>query len=315
MQAIEHPPETTATETIRVVGLRKRYGEREAVGGISFSVREGELFGFLGPNGAGKTTTINMLCTLLRPDAGGATVDGHDIVREAEAVRRAIGLVFQQQAVDDYLTVEQNMHLMAYAYGLGGRAREERIRDLLTLVGLWERRHDMVHTLSGGLKRRLEIVRGMVHGPRVLFLDEPTLGVDPQSRRLIWERILELRRRERVTVFLTTHYMDEAERCDRVAIVDRGAIATLDTPAALEDALDGDVVSLQAEDTVAAVGAIGERYGLAASVHDGRVRFTVPRGEAFLPEFVRGFPVPLTAIGVRRPTLDDVFLDRTGHTL
>jgi ABC-2 type transport system ATP-binding protein len=203
---------------IDVHNLVRRFGELEAVKGVSFEVAEGDVFGFLGPNGAGKTTTISVLCTLLRPTSGRAAVNGFDVVRHRNDVRRSIGLVFQQPTLDETLSAEQNLRFHGYAYGVPGGVREERIREVLALVELWDRRGERVRTFSGGMKRRLEIARGLLHHPRVLFLDEPTLGLDPQTRRRVWEYLSDLRARENLTIFLTTHYMDEAENCDRIAV-------------------------------------------------------------------------------------------------
>jgi len=302
-------------DIVIVEDLVKRYGRLEAVKGVSFTVSEGEIFGFLGPNGAGKTTTINVLCTLLRPTAGTATVNGYDVLKQRSEVRRSIGLVFQDTTLDEYLTAEQNLYFHAYAYGIPRDTREQRMRELLTMVELWDRRANKVRTYSGGMKRRLEIARGLLHHPRVLFLDEPTLGLDPQTRRRIWEYILDLRRRENLTIFLTTHYMDEAENCDRIAIIDHGQIVASDTPDNLKDAVGGDLISLKAEDNKAAASELRARYGLSPDVQDGTVSFSVPRGEEFLPDFVRTFPVRLLSIGMHRPTLDDVFLKLTGQAI
>jgi ABC-2 type transport system ATP-binding protein len=300
---------------IEVNGLGRRFGEIEAVKGVAFRVDEGEIFGFLGPNGAGKTTTIHMLCTLLRPTGGSASVNGFDVERHTSEVRRSIGLVFQQTTLDDALTAEQNLRFHAYAYGVPAAGREERIGQLLELVELGERRRSRVKTFSGGMKRRLEIARGLLHRPRVLFLDEPTLGLDPQTRRRIWEYLLELRRRERLTIFLTTHYMDEAEHSDRIAIIDDGEIRALDTPAALKSMVGGDLITIRAADPQRAAAEVSERFALEPTILDGTVSFHVPSGEAFLPQFVRTFGEPLEAIGLRRPTLDDVFLHLTGHEI
>src|SRR5271166_4419719 len=220
---------------ISVDGLTKRYGEVEAVRGIDFEVGAGEVFGFLGPNGAGKSTTINMLCTLVRPSAGSATVAGHDVVRERDEVRRNIGLVFQDTTLDGYLTAEENLRLHAELYGVPRELVAGRMREVMEMVGLWERRGSLVNTFSGGMKRRLEIARGLLHSPRVLFLDEPTVGLDPQTRRSIWSYIAELKQQEEITIFMTTHYMDEAEWCDRIAIMDHGEIVALDAPQTLKD--------------------------------------------------------------------------------
>ena len=300
---------------IEVHELGRRFGELEAVKGVSFSVTEHEVFGFLGPNGAGKTTTINMLCTLLRPSAGRATVNGFDVAGQRSDVRRSIGLVFQQTTLDDALTAEQNLRFHAYAYGVPADVRERRLRELLALVELWDRRGDRVRTFSGGMKRRLEIARGLLHHPRVLFLDEPTLGLDPQTRRRIWEYLGDLRAREGLTIFMTTHYMDEAEQCDRIAVIDHGEIVALDTPAGLKGAVGGDVVTVNSPDLGGAAAELRGRFGLEPVIADGTLSFQVQGGEAFLPDFVRSFGRPIDAIGLRRPTLDDAFLHLTGREI
>ena len=300
---------------IEVDGLVRRFGALEAVRGVSFTVEEGEAFGFLGPNGAGKTTTINMLCTLLRPTAGSARVNGFDVARERDAVRRSIGLVFQDPSLDEYLTAEQNLRFHAYAYAVPAREREQRIRDLLTLMGLWDRRRSRVREYSGGMKRRLELARGLLHHPRVLFLDEPSLGLDPQTRRRIWDYIHELRHREGVTIFFTTHYMDEAEHADRLAVIDGGRIVALDTPGALKSALGGDVITLRTVAGDALAAELRDRYQVEPEVRDGTVSFRAARGEELLPEVIRGATVALHAAGVRAPTLDDVFIALTGRAI
>jgi ABC-2 type transport system ATP-binding protein len=300
---------------IEVHELGRSFGELEAVKDVSFAVAEDEVFGFLGPNGAGKTTTISMLCTLLRPSAGTATVNGFDIVDERSDVRRSIGLVFQQTTLDDALTAEQNLRFHAYAYGVPADVRERRLRELLSLVELSDRRGDRVRTFSGGMKRRLEIARGLLHHPRVLFLDEPTLGLDPQTRRRIWDYLAHLRMREGLTIFMTTHYMDEAEQCDRIAVIDHGEIVALDTPAGLKAAVGGDLVTIDTPDREAAATELRDRFGLEPDVDDGTISFQVEGGEAFLPDFVRSFGRPIDAIGLRRPTLDDAFLHLTGREI
>ena len=300
---------------VDVRSISRSFGKLEAVKDVSFAFEEGEIFGFLGPNGAGKTTTINMLCTLLLPTSGGASVNGFDIVTQRSDVRRSIGLVFQQPTLDEYLTAEQNLRFHGYAYGMPADVREPRIHELLDMVELWDRRSNDVRTYSGGMKRRLEIARGLLHHPRVLFLDEPTLGLDPQTRRRIWQYLVDLRDRERLTIFMTTHYMDEAEYCDRIAIIDHGGIVGLDTPTALKKAVGGDLISVRAADTDAAIAEIRDRYDVDPTVADGLVRFHVPNGETFLPEFVRSFGQPMESIGLSRPTLDDVFLTLTGREI
>jgi len=244
------PPPTV----IRTSDLRKRYGELEAVAGVNLDVYRGETFGFLGPNGAGKTTTISMLCTLIRPTAGSATVAGFDVIEQRDEVRRSIGLVFQDTTLDTYLTAERNLRFHAELYGVPRDVMEDRTRQVLDVVGLWDRKDSRVLEYSGGMMRRLEIARGLLHYPRVLFLDEPTIGLDPQTRSHIWEYIDELKRREDITIFLTTHYMDEAEHCDRIAIIDNGRIVALDTPEALKASIGKDRVQIQTADDAAACG-------------------------------------------------------------
>jgi ABC-2 type transport system ATP-binding protein len=300
---------------VSVRGLAKRYGEVEAVRGVEFDVGRGETFGFLGPNGAGKSTTINMLCTLVQPTAGSATVGGHDIVRERDAVRRNIGLVFQDTTVDGYLTAEQNLRLHAELYGVPRAAVAPRMREVMEMVGLWERRASLVNTFSGGMKRRLEIARGLLHSPRVLFLDEPTIGLDPQTRSSIWTYIAELGRDEEVTIFLTTHYMDEAEYCDRIAIIDQGQIVVLDTPAALKASVGRDRVQIQTEDDDAAIAALAERFAIDARIVEGAVTFSVEEGESFVPRLFAELGQPIRAVSVARPSLDDVFMSYTGTTI
>ena len=304
-----------AVNTIEIDGLSKKFGKLVAVDQISFQVPKGEVFGFLGPNGAGKTTTINILCTLLRPSSGRASVNGYDVVKQPRQVQRSIGLVFQDPTLDEYLTAEQNLRFHAYAYRVSRDMREKRIAELLELVELSERRKSKVSTYSGGMKRRLELARGLLHHPQIVFLDEPTLGLDPQTRRHIWEYVLALRQEEELTIFLTTHYMDEAEHCDRIAIIDQGQIVALDTPDKLKDSLGGDVVTLEAEDSEGAVSELRDKYNLSPEISDGMITFSVPNGDTFLPDFVRSFDNRLVSVSVRRPTLDDVFLKLTGHAI
>jgi ABC-2 type transport system ATP-binding protein len=306
---------STGEPVIVATRLARNFGRTKAVRDVSFAVRDGEVFGFLGPNGAGKTTTISMLSTLLKPSAGQASVAGHDVVGGRAEVRRSIGLVFQDPTLDEYLTAIQNLRFHAYAYGVPRRIRDKRIRELLTLMELWDRRDSSVREYSGGMKRRLEIARGLLHHPHILFLDEPTLGLDPQTRHRIWRYVLDLRRREGLTIFLTTHYMDEAENCDRIAIIDQGEIVALDRPDVLKNSLGGDLVTLRTENGAAALEEISSHYGLTGSVEDDTVSFSVPRAEEFLPELMRNFPLRVLAARVRRPTLDDVFLTLTGHSI
>jgi len=285
------------------------------VRGIDFEVTRGETFGFLGPNGAGKSTTISMLCTLARPSGGSAQVAGLDVVRERDRVRRNIGLVFQDTTLDNYLSAEQNLSLHAELYGMPREEVAPRMRTVLEMLQLWERRGSLVGTFSGGMKRRLEIARGLLHSPRVLFLDEPTIGLDPQTRLSIWSYISTLAREQDITIFLTTHYMDEAEYCDRIAIIDQGRIVALDTPEALKESVGTDRVQIRTDDDQAAIAALRERFGIEAQMAEGEVTFGVGEGEQFVPRLFSELGQPIRSVSVARPSLDDVFMSYTGTTI
>jgi ABC-2 type transport system ATP-binding protein len=308
-------------DDIRVESLTKRFDDVVAVDALSFTVPSGLLFGLLGPNGAGKTTTINMLATLLRPTSGLAEVAGHEVGRERDAVRRSIGVVFQEPALESKLTGRENLEFHAMMYGLGREERRARIAEVLSLVDLGDKAGVLVEKYSGGMKRRLEIARGLVHRPRVLFLDEPTLGLDAQTRRHIWDYIKKLNREHRVTIILTTHYMEEADAlCERVAIMDHGRFVALDTPAALKDILGGDIVSLEVADGAGAL--LGEFQSLdwvrKASRHEDVLHLTMERGERRIPElvaFAQGRGVVVSSVHLHKPSLEDVFLHFTGKTI
>jgi len=300
---------------VEVEHLVKRFGDFAAVDDVSFSVEPGELFGFLGPNGAGKTTTISILCTLLSPTAGRAEVAGHDVAREPAAVRSSIGLVFQEITLDDYLTGAENLKFHAVLYGCPPGQVRDRAAPLLDMVGLTERADQQVRFYSGGMKRRLEIARGLLHAPRVLFLDEPTIGLDPQTRVHIWDYVDTLRQRESTTMFLTTHYMDEAERCDRIAIIDQGRIVAIDTPDALKASVGADVVTIETADDDAAKDQIARRLGVEGEVTSDGLRLHVSDGEAFVPRLFEDGAVGIRNVNIRRPSLDDVFLEYTGRDI
>ncbi|MGN6171297.1 MAG: ATP-binding cassette domain-containing protein [Solirubrobacteraceae bacterium] len=300
---------------IAVRGLTKDFDEVKAVRGVDFEVALGEVFGFLGPNGAGKTTTINMLCTLAKPTSGSATVAGHDVVRERDDVRRNIGLVFQDPTLDSYLTAAQNLNLHAELYGVQSDLVKPRMEQVLQMVGLWERRDTKVMTFSGGMRRRLEIARGLMHSPRVLFLDEPTIGLDPQTRRSIWSYIRELKEQEEITIFMTTHYMDEAEWCDRIAIMDHGQIVALDPPETLKAEVGTDRIVIHTDDDAATIAALQKRFDIEARIVEGAVTFGVPGGEQFVPRLFEELGIPIRAVHVSRPTLDDVFMSYTGTSI
>ena len=305
---------SAAGPAVQVTSLRKRYGTVQAVRDVSFSIGRGEVFAFLGPNGAGKTTTVRMLCTLTRPGGGQAKVAGFDVARQPQAVRRRIGLVFQEPTLDDRLTAEQNLRFHAVLYHVPAAQVEERIGRVLRLVALEDRRHDLVSTFSGGMARRLEIARGMLHTPVVLFLDEPTVGLDPQTRSLVWADVLRLRREEQMTIFLTTHYMDEAEYADRVAIIDHGLIVATGTPDELKRQVGADTVELVTADDLAAA----ERLAAAGfRVRRGEDQLVVfaEDGDALVPRLIETAGVRVRTVHVHRPTLDDVFLHYTGRQI
>jgi ABC-2 type transport system ATP-binding protein len=304
-----------ATPAISVTDLAKTFGEVRAVRGINFEVATREVFGFLGPNGAGKSTTINMLCTLSKPSSGSATVAGHDVVTERDDVRRNIGLVFQDPTLDNYLTAAQNLQLHAELYGVPSQLVKPRMQQVMEMVGLWDRKDGVVGTFSGGMRRRLEIARGLMHSPRVLFLDEPTVGLDPQTRRSIWNYIHELQEREEITVFMTTHYMDEAEWCDRIAIMDHGEIVALDTPEVLKAGVGKDRVTIVTDDDRAAIDALARQFGIEARAAEGAVVFGVENGAEFVPRLFDELGMPIRSVAVSRPTLDDVFMSYTGTTI
>ncbi len=307
------------TPAIEATGLTKTYTSGnsavEAVRGIDLRVEAGQTYGFLGPNGAGKSTTIEMLCTIRNPSAGTARVAGFDVVRERDQVRRRIGLVFQQQTLDLQLSAEQNLRFHADLYGLSRTDSERRIDEVLEMVALADRRADTVLKFSGGMKRRLEIARGLVHAPQVLFLDEPTIGLDPQTRAAIWDYLHELRRRTEITVFVTTHYMDEAEHCDRIAIMDHGDVVVEDTPEALKSSVGTDRIALRTDDDELAITRVRERLGIEAGIHEGQVTLAVAEGAQVVPRLFTELGVGIRSVTVTRPSLDDVFLTYTGRTI
>jgi ABC-2 type transport system ATP-binding protein len=306
---------TAAPPAVEVDGLVRRFGDFTAVDGISFAVEPGELFGFLGPNGAGKTTTISILCTLLNPSDGTARVAGYDVVADRTKVRSSIGLVFQEITLDDYLTAEENLRFHAVMYGVPPKDIEPRMNPLLEMVGLSGRKDQEVRFFSGGMKRRLEIARGLLHTPRVLFLDEPTIGLDPQTRFHIWDYVDELRARERTTMFLTTHYMDEAERCDRIAIIDQGRIVAIDTPSELKASVGADTVTMTTADDNRAIEQLREHFDVTAERRHDQLVLHVPDGDEFVPKIFAALDVRVSSVNVRRPSLDDVFIKYTGRDI
>jgi ABC-2 type transport system ATP-binding protein len=302
-------------DIIEVEELSRKFKQLIAVDRVSFKVKEAEIFGFLGPNGAGKTTTINILCTLLKPTSGRASINGFDVVRQQSRVRQQIGLVFQDPSLDDKLSGIQNLNFHAMVYNVPSALRKQRVEQMLRMVELWDRRNSFVETYSGGMKRRLELARGLLHRPRVLFLDEPTLGLDPQTRNRIWEYIIEMCRQEGTTIFLTTHYMDEAEKAGRIAIIDEGRIVALDTPKKLKKIVGQDIISVKTEDDAKATEEIRMQYQIEARSDGGGLTFNVKNGEEFLPDFIKGLGTKILSVNLRRPSLDDVFLKLTGREI
>lgn len=306
--------------TVLVEHLARSFGAIEAVKGIDLEVGRGETFGFLGPNGAGKSTTIKMLCTLLHPTSGRALVNGYDIERESAAVRQSIGIVFQDQTLDEYLTAEQNLRFHCMIYHTPPKTRESRIRELLELVGLDDRRKDVVKTFSGGMKRRLEVARGLLHEPQTLFLDEPTVGLDPQTRRSVWEHVLRLRETTGLTIFMTTHYMEEAEYCDRIGIIDDGRLIALDTPAALKKSVGQDVVSFTTSNNAQAETEITQWTGRSVAHHDNDDSLSIEgeNGQALAASLIRYLTlhdIEVRSVTVKAPSLEDVFVRLTGRVI
>ena len=303
----------SAPAIIQVRDLIHRYANRTALNGVSFDVQAAELFGLLGPNGSGKTTLFRIRSTLMVPTSGSAIIAGLDAVRQPGALRRHIGVVFQAQSVDPKLTARENLWHQGHLYGLRGRDLKKRIEEILTRVGLLDRANDRVETFSGGMQRRIELAKGLLHHPEVLLLDEPTTGLDPGARRDLWQYLAILRDQERVSIIVTTHLMEEAERCDRLAILNEGNLVALGTPQALTREIGGDVILLEARDPQLLAGAIANKFHVNASVMGNHVRLEIENGHRFVPDLVESFPGEIQSLSVSKPTLEDVFIHRTGH--
>lgn len=300
---------------IEVSQLSKKYKTFEAVKNISFSIKEGEFFGFLGPNGAGKSTTMNMLCTMLEPTSGTAYINGFDVVNQSQKVRENIGIVFQENTLDSKLTANENLLMHCKYYDVLKSERKERINTVLEMVGLLDKKDKIVGIFSGGMKRRLEIARGLLHYPRVLFLDEPTIGLDPQTKTYIWEYIFNIQKKQKTTIILTTHYMDEAEACDRVAIMDDGKIIELDSPTKLKNDLGGDVIELHSSEPEKLIQEIKNKYGIDAIKNKDVISFNINKGDEFVVKLLKEINTSLNSVNFRRPTLNDVFLELTGRKI
>jgi ABC-2 type transport system ATP-binding protein len=298
---------------ISVQDVVHRYGDRTALNGVSFEVRRAELFGLLGPNGSGKTTLFRILSTLMIPVGGRAEIMGFDVARDPNGLRRQIGVVFQAQSIDVKLTASENLWHQGHLYGLHGAALKSRISEMLGRVGLADRANEKAETFSGGMQRRLELAKGLLHHPSVLLLDEPTTGLDPGARRDLWQYLAILRDEEQVTVIVTTHLMEEAERCDRLAILNEGKVVALGTPDDLKHEIGGDVILLDAKGPDSLAERIRIRFALDAQVLHGQVRIERENGHRFITDVVEAFPGEIEAISVSKPTLEDVFIRRTGH--
>ena len=305
---------SSAAPVISVQNIVHRYENRTALNGVSFDVHPAELFGLLGPNGSGKTTLFRILSTLMIPTSGRALVMGCDSAQDPSSVRRQIGVVFQAQSVDPKLTAYENLWHQGHLYGLKGSALKKRVEEILNRVGLADRAKERVETFSGGMQRRIELAKGLLHHPGVLLLDEPTTGLDPGARRDLWQYLQILRDEEHVSVLVTTHLMEEAERCDRLAIMNEGNLVALGTPAELKSEIGGDVILLDAaRDAEALAQHIRTRFHVDATVHDNQVRIEREGGHRFVPDVVEAFPGEIQAISVSKPALEDVFIHRTGH--
>ena len=300
---------------IKVENLSKKFGSITAINDVSIEVEEGTIFGFLGPNGAGKSTTINILCTLLSPTSGKATIAGYDCIKDSSMVRKSIGIVFQDPTLDKELTAYENMMLHAYLYNVKRSEIKDRIHDVLRFVDLYERRNDVVKKFSGGMKRRLEVARGLIHRPGILFLDEPTLGLDPQSRANLWEFITELPKKHNVTVFMTTHYMDEAEVCNKISVIDSGRIIATGTPDELKKTVGGDVIYIKTTDNLKAKTEIEKLFDVTVSVENDELFLTTLKGDSCIPEIIKAIGETVLSVRLQRPTLNDVFLKMTGKQI
>jgi ABC-2 type transport system ATP-binding protein len=297
---------------IRVENLSHRYGDRTALANVGFEVRKGEIFGLLGPNGGGKSTLFRILSTMMVPGSGKASVAGHDVVSAAAQVRRNIGVVFQTQSLDKALTVEENLRGQGHLHGLSGSVLRDRMSAAMEQLGIRDRRKDIVETLSGGLKRRVEIAKALLHRPKVLLMDEASTGLDPAARRDLTRHVEALREREGVTILLTTHILEEADRCDRLVLLHQGKMVAFGTPAELRSRIGGDVVVLESSDPQALCSGIEQRFGASCSVADGRVRVEIANGHRFIAEAVEAFPGSVQSVGLHKPTLEDVFVRETG---
>jgi len=311
--AVVRKADSTVGAVIQLRNLRHQYGDRVALAGVSFDVRPAEIFGLLGPNGSGKTTTFRILSTLMIPTGGSAEILGHDVAREPANVRRNIGVVFQAKSIDEKLTAEENLTVVGNIYGLRGAALKQRVAEMLARVGLADRAKEKAETFSGGMQRRLELAKGLLHHPSVLLLDEPTTGLDPGARRDLWQYLQVLRDEEHVTVLVTTHLMEEAERCDRLAIYAEGNVVALGTPAELKSEIGGEILLLETDEPASVAQRIEQRFAVHPKVLGNQVRIEIENAYRFVPDVVEAFPGEIQGVSVHKPSLEDVFIRRTGH--
>ena len=304
---------STIAPAISVRDLVHRYDSRTALNGISFEVKPAEIFGLLGPNGSGKTTLFRILSTLITPAGGQALILGHDAVDQASQLRREIGVVFQEQSIDVKLTAAENLTHQGHLYGMHGRVLQSRVTEVLERVGLADRASDYAETFSGGMQRRLELAKGLLHGPRVLLLDEPTTGLDPGARRDLWQYLRILRDEEQVSMLVTTHLMEEAERCDRLVILNVGQVVAMGTPVELKQEIGGDVIVLESKEPEGLALRIRSRFDLDSRVVDNQVGLEKEHGHRFVTELVESFPGEIDSVSIAKPSLEDVFIRRTGH--
>ena len=300
---------------VAVNNLTHRYGSRVALSGVSFQVKGGEIFGLLGPNGGGKSTLFRILATLMPPSEGRASVAGHDVVREPSEVRRRIGVVFQSQSLDKKLTVVENLRSQGHLHGLSGRRLSERVATVIQRLGIADRADGLVETLSGGLRRRVEIAKGLLHSPAVLLMDEASTGIDPNARRELWQYVSELRQRDGVTILLTTHILEEADQCDRLLLLHEGRAVAEGSPAELKARIGGDVVVLETSRPEALAPRIAERFGVQPLRAAGTLHVEIANGHRFITEVVEAFPGEIESVALHKPTLDDVFVRETGASL
>ena len=300
---------------IQVLNLTHRYGDRVALSSVSFEVKKGEIFGLLGPNGGGKSTLFRILSTMMVPTGGQAILAGHDVVKDAAAVRRHVGVVFQTQSLDKALTVEENLRAQGHLHGLSGALLRDRMEGAMKRLGLLDRRKDLVDTLSGGLRRRVEIAKALLHRPQVLLMDEASTGLDPAARRDVSRHVESLRQGEGVTILLTTHILEEADRCDRLVLLHQGNIVAQGSPDELRSSIGGDVVVLASDDAPALAAKVSERFHLKAAARENEVRVEIENGHRFIAEVVEAFPGAVHSVGLHKPTLEDVFVRQTGASI